>query len=162
MAGADYSPGEKLTVSSRFGFENRTRSGATNTTAPHIELSGRYNYAEASFFAAGYSYSIQEPSDTFNYTDSKVNSFFINLQQSISPMITASGSLTYEPAALQGRTGVHASIEENTTRFGLALSWLPNKNWTVSATYDVDHVDSDDPNRNQDRARLGVSARLTF
>jgi predicted porin len=161
MAGVDYSPGQKLTVSSRLGFEARSRSGESDTTVPHVELSARYNYAEQSYFATGYTYSIQEPSDTTHYTDSKVNSFFINLQQALSPMVTASGSLTYEPAELLGRGG-HPSINEDTTRFGLALSWLPDKNWTISATYDLDHVNSDDPSRGQDRTRLGVSARLVF
>jgi predicted porin len=161
MGGVDYSPGRKLTISSRLGVEDRTRSGETSTTAPHVELSGRYAYAEASFFAAGYTYSIQEPSDTTRFTDSKVNSFFVNLQQQLSPLISASGSITYEPAQLLGRPGF-ASINEDTTRFGLALSWLPNKNLTVSATYDLDHVDSEDPSRSQDRTRVGVSARLMF
>jgi hypothetical protein len=161
MAGVDYSPGEKTTLSSRVGFENRTRSGESSTTVPHAELSARYAYAEASFLAAGYTYSIQEPSDTTRFTDSKVNSFFVNLQQQLSPLITASGSLTYEPAQLLGRP-TFASINEKTTRFGLALSWLPTKNLTVSATYDLDHIDSDDPSRSQERTRVGVSARLMF
>lgn len=161
MAGADYSPGEKLTFSGRLGVEDRTRSGESSTSAPHAELSTRYVYAEGCFFAAGYTYSIQEPDDTAHYTDSKVNSFFVNLQQQLSPLITASGSVTYSPAELLGRTG-NPSINEDTTRFGVALSWLPNKNWTVSATYDLDHIASDDPNRSQDRTRIGVSARVMF
>ena len=60
-----------------------------------------------------------------------------------------------------GRTG-QPDIDEDTTRVGLGLSWLPNKNWTVSATYDWDHIDSGDASRNQERDRYGVSARLTF
>ncbi|HVU16190.1 MAG TPA: hypothetical protein VHD32_04665 [Candidatus Didemnitutus sp.] len=161
MGGIDYSPGQKLTVTSRLGVEFRSRSGETNTTAPHAEFSARYAYAEASYLAAGYSYSIREPDDTTLYTDSKVNSFFINLQQQLTPLITASGSVTYEPAVLLGRTG-QPNIDEETTRFGLALSYLPDKNWTISATFDVDHIDSDDPNRKQDRTRGGVSVRLVF
>ncbi|HEY4347149.1 MAG TPA: hypothetical protein VGM80_06125, partial [Gaiellaceae bacterium] len=161
MGGFDYSPGEKLTVTSRLGVELRNRSGETNTTAPHAEFSARYAYAEASYLAAGYSYSLREPDDTTIYTDSKVNSFFINLQQQLTPLVTASGSFTYEPATLLGRTG-QPDINEETTRFGLALSYLPDKNWTISATFDVDHIDSDDPNRKQDRTRGGVSARLQF
>jgi len=162
MAGVDYSPGQKTTFSSRFGVEDRSRSGASSSSAPHIEMSGRYAYAEGSFLSLGYTYSIEEPSDIGNYTDSKVNSFFFNLQHALSPLVTASGSVTYAPAVLQGRPGVHANINEDTTRLGLALSWLPDKNWTISATYDYDHVESDDPNRAQDRTRYGLSARMAF
>lgn len=161
MAGADYSPGARMTVSTRLGLEDRSRSGEPSTTAPHVELSGRYAYAEGSFFAAGYSYSLQETSDPTKYTDSRVNSFFVNLEQRIMPLVTASGSITYEPARLLGK-GANPSISEDTTRFGLALSWQPDKNWTISATYDLDHVNSDDPSRSQDRTRLGVAARLEF
>ena len=60
------------------------------------------------------------------------------------------------------RRGVVADIEETTTRLGLALSWRPNKNWTVVGSYDYDDVSSDDANRSQNRDRLGVSARFSF
>ena len=53
-------------------------------------------------------------------------------------------------------------VSEKTTRLGLALSWRPDKNWTVTGTYDYDDVNSDEANRGQNRNRLGVSARFTF
>ncbi len=162
MTGVDYNPGKDLLVSARVGFEDRHRDSTTSTTAPYAEFSSRYTYAEGSFLAAGYTYVIEEPSDIVNYTDSNVNRFFVNLQHRLTGTITASGSITYSPARLQGRGGVHADINEDTTRFGLGLSWQPTKNWTADATYDLDNVNSDDPGRGQNRNRLGVSARYTF
>jgi hypothetical protein len=57
---------------------------------------------------------------------------------------------------------VQVDVDETTTRFGVGLSWRPNKNWTITGTFDYDDVSSDDPNRGQNRNRLGVSARYTF
>jgi len=162
MAGFDYSPGKQLTVTGRAGFENRDRESAPDTTAPYAELTTRYAYAEGSYLAAGYNYVIEEPSDVDRFTDSNVNRFFVNVQHQLSGAVTASGSVTYESSRLQGRGGIHADIDEKITRFGLALAWRPDKNWTVMGTYDYDDVNSDDPNRGQNRDRLGVSARFTF
>lgn len=161
LVGVDHSPGENMTLSGRVGCESRVRSGAPDTTVPYAELSGRYGYSEGSFIAGGYAYTIEESSDTASYTDTKVNRFFVNLQHRITALITASGSLTYEPSQLQGRPGI-ADIDEKTTRAGVALSWLPNKNLTITGTFDVDHVDSDSADRNQDRTRFGVTARYLF
>lgn len=162
MAGMDYSPGEHLLVSGRAGFEARERNAAPNSTAPYVELSSRYTYAEGSFLAAGYTYTIEEPSDVVSYTDTNVNRLFVNLQHRLTGNLTASGSVTYEPSQLQGRPGVHEDIDEKTTRLGLSLSWQPTKNWSVSGNYDFDDVNSDDPFRGQNRSRFGASARYTF
>lgn len=162
MAGADRKIGKELTVSARAGLEKRDRDSGANTTAPYAEVSTRYAYTEGSYIAAGYSYLLEEASDTANYTDTQVNRLFVNLQHKLSALIVASGSLTWEPSQLQGRRGVHADIDETTTRFGLGLSWLPGKNWLIGATFDLDRVTSDDANRAQDRIRYGVNARLNF
>jgi len=162
LVGFDYSPGAKTTLSGRAGFERRQREGASNTTAPYAELTSRYAYADGSYLAAGYTYRFEEPSDTIRYTDVQVNRLFVNVQHRISALLTASGSIDYEPSQLQGRPGVRADVRETITRFGAGLSWLPDKNWIISATFDVDRVSSDDPNREQDRKRAGISARLTF
>jgi hypothetical protein len=164
MGGFDYNPGKQLLVSGRAGLENRERESGSDTTAPYIELSSRYTYTEGSYLAVGYSYSFEEPSDVDRFTDNQVNRLFANVQHQLSGAFTASGSLTYEPSQLQGRPGPTGSvdIEETTTRLGLALSWRPNKNWTLTGTYDYDDVSSDDANRSQNRDRLGIAARLTF
>ena len=162
MGGADYSPSQDLLMSARAGFEARRRDAGADTTTPYVELSSRYTYAEGSFLAAGYTYTIEEPSNVTDYTDTDVNRLFVNVQHRLSGAFTASGSLTYEPSTLQGRSGVHDDADEKTTRFGLGLSWLPTKNWAITGTYDHDEVNSDDNNRGQSRDRLGVSARFTF
>ncbi|MES1168878.1 MAG: outer membrane beta-barrel protein, partial [Oleiharenicola lentus] len=161
MGGFDYSPGKQLLVSGRAGFEDRSRDSQPDTTVPYVELTSRYTYGEGSFLAAGYSYTIEEPSDTNRFNDSKVSRLFLNLQHRLTGAFTASGSLTYAPSQLQGR-GAQADIDETTTRFGLGLTWQPNKNWAVSGTYDLDNIDSDDANRGQSRDRFGVSANFTF
>ncbi|MBI2516689.1 MAG: outer membrane beta-barrel protein [Opitutae bacterium] len=161
LGGVDYTAKENLTLTGRAGFESRSRDAERDTTVPYLELRSRYAYADGSFLAAGYAYTLEEPSDVVRFTDTKVNRFFVNVQHRLTGAFTASGSLTYEPSQLQGRRGF-ADIDETTTRFGLGLSWVPGKNWTVTGTYDVDNVSSDDPNRDQQRNRIGVSARVLF
>lgn len=161
LAGVDHIPSQKLTLSARAGFEDRTRDGEADTTAPYAELSTRYAYSDSSFVAAGYVYTLEEASDVLRFTDTKVNRFFVNVQHRLTPLISASGSVTWEPSQLQGRAGI-VDVDETTSRVGFALSWLPTKNWVVSATIDSDQVKSDDPTREQDRTRFGVSARFSF
>ncbi|MBL9215725.1 MAG: outer membrane beta-barrel protein [Opitutaceae bacterium] len=161
MGGVDYNPGSRTLISARLGFEQRNRDAGGDTTAPFVELTTRYTYSEGSFLAAGYTHSLEEASDTTNYLDSKVNRLFVNVQHRLSGTFTASGSLTYEPAQLQGR-GTVPDADEKTARFGVGLAWQPGKNWTVAGTYDVDDISSDVANREQNRDRIGVSARFTF
>ncbi|MDB6166762.1 MAG: hypothetical protein JWQ83_1902 [Lacunisphaera sp.] len=161
MAGVDYNPGKNTLLSARAGVEDRKRELAASVTAPYLELSARYTYAEGSFLAAGYTYNLEESSDVIRFTDSKMNRFFANVQHRLAGSLTASGSLTYESAQLQGR-GAQVDLDEKTVRFGLGLSWQPTKNWTVSGTYDLDDVNSDDASRGQHRSRYGVNARYTF
>lgn len=162
MTGFDYAAGKQLTVSGRAGFEKRRRASAPNTTAPYLELTTRYSYAEGSFLSAGYVHTIEEPSDVNRFNDTDVNRLFVNVQHQVSGAFSLSGSITYEPSKLQGRPGIAADITEKTTRLGLAATWRPDKNWTVSATFDYDDVNSGDPNRGQNRERLGVAATFTF
>jgi len=161
MGGFEYNPGKHLTVSARAGVEDRRRDSQDDVTAPYVELTSRYTYAEDSYFAAGYSYSLQEPTDIVRFNDSEVNRFFANVQHRINGPFTFSGSVTYEPAQLQGR-GAQKDIDESTFRLGVALTWQPTKNWTVSGTYDWDEIQSDDPIREQSRDRMGVGASFTF
>ena len=161
LGGVDYKAAEKLTASARLGVEWRHRDGERSQTAPSAELSLKYDYAEQSFVTGGYAYTLDESSDVANYTDTKVNRFFVNLQHAITPLIVASGSVDYEPSVLQGRRGV-SDANETTLRFGAAISYLPTKNWTLSATYDYDRVNSDVAVREMVRSRMGLSATYAF
>jgi hypothetical protein len=161
LAGADYAAGPKLSASSRLGFEFRRRSGERSETSPYAEFSGKYDYAERAFVSAGYIYTLEESSDVARFTDTQVNRFFINAQHPLTSRIVASGSLTYEPSKLQGRRG-QQDLDETTTRFGAALTYIAAKNWSVAASYDYDHIDSDDAARGQVRHRIGVSATYAF
>jgi len=161
MGGVDYAVAQKLTVSGRLGVEWRRRVAERNTTAPYAEFTGRYSYAPQSFIAGGYGYTLEETSDTARFTDSKVNRLFVNVQHSITALIVASGSLAYEPSQLQGRVG-EVNIDERTSRAGLALSYLPGKNWTVTASYDYDRVRSDLASREMRRTRTGLSGTYRF
>ncbi len=162
LAGFEHNPGKKLMISGRAGLEERNRKSASDTTVPYVELSSRYTYAEGSFLAAGYMHTIEEPSDVVRFTDTQVNRFFVNLQHQLSGPFILSGSLTYEPSRLQGRPGVQVDVDEQTTRFGVALAWRPTKNWALIGTFDYDDVNSDDPSREQERDRAGVNVRYTF
>ncbi|HRI81206.1 MAG TPA: hypothetical protein PLF88_02125 [Opitutaceae bacterium] len=161
IGGFDYNVARKLTASGRLGYEWRKRSGAPDDNAPYVEFSGKYDYAERSHLTGGYVHTLEESSNVAQFTDTRVNRFFVNVQHSLSALIVASGSLTYEPSTLQGR-GVQADVDERTTRFGLALSYLPNKHWTVSATFDNDRVSSDLAERSMSRQRYGVNAAFSF
>lgn len=161
LVGLDYAIAKKLSLSGRIGNEWRTRSSQASASTPYAELSGKYDYARGSFLALGYAYTYEETSNVFLYNDTKVNRLFVNVQHALSALITASASIDYEPSVLQGRRGV-PNIDETTSRVGLALTWTPTRHWSVSGTYDYDHVDSDDPGRDQVRSRVGLSAAYTF
>ncbi len=161
LGGVDYKAAEKLTATARLGVEWRHRDGESSQTAPSAELSLKYDYAGQSFITGGYAYSLDESSDVVNYTDARVNRFFVNLQHAITPLIVASGSVDYEPSVQQGRRGV-SNANETTVRLGAAVSYLPTKNWTLSATYDYDRVKSDVAARELARSRTGLSAIYGF
>ena len=161
MAGVDYDVARKMSLSGRLGAEWRNRRAERDTTAPYAEISAQYNYTEKSFLTGGYAYTLEETSDPETYTDTKLHRFFANVQHSVTALIVASGSLTYEPGTLQGRRG-NPNISEKGFRGGAALSYLPTKNWTLSASYDYDRVRSDDSSRNLRRQRVALSAVFTY
>ncbi|HEY1848175.1 MAG TPA: outer membrane beta-barrel protein [Opitutaceae bacterium] len=161
MAGFDYSAGPKLTASFRAGAEYRQREGLSSETSPYAELTLKYDYAKGSFVSAGYTYSFEETSDPIHFSDERVNRMFVNVQHAVSALVVASASIDYEPATLDGRPP-QPDISEDSTHAGVALSYLPTKNWTVSASYDYDLVDSDISSRGLNRSRYGVSATVVF
>ena len=162
LAGLDYDASARLTLGGRLGVEDRSRDGGDDTTAPFVELTARYTYAAGSFVSGGYIYTLEEPSDTFAYTDTRVNRFFVNVQHALGARLTASAGVTYDPAELQGRAGFAPDRDETTLRAGAALTWQPVHNLALSATIDRDDVDSDDPGRGYERTRVGVAARVAF
>jgi predicted porin len=161
LVGGDYALGRQYTAGVRVGVEDRDRESQRSTTAPYVELSAKYDYASRSFISAGYTYSLEEVSDVVTYTDEKVNQFFVNMQHALSALIVASGSFDFEPSVLQGRRGFN-NANETTTRLGFALTYLPSKNWALTASYDYDRVSSDVKSREFTRNRTGVSATYSF
>jgi hypothetical protein len=161
MGGIDYEVARKVSTSARGGLEWRHRVAERSVVAPYAEFSAKYSYSETSFVSGGYAYTLEETSDTARFNDTKTNRFFVNVQQSLTAAIVASASADYEPAVLQGRRGV-LNVDENSTRLGFALNYLPTKNWIVSASFDYDHVKSDDPGRDLDRRRVGIDVTYTF
>ena len=111
--------------------------------------------------SAGYTYSLEETDNPARFTDTKVNRLFVNLQHAVTALVVVSGSVTVEPSTLLGRSGL-PNVSETTTRLGLALTYVARRNFTVSATYDYDRINSDAPDRQQDRTRFGVNGRLYF
>ena len=161
MAGFDYSVGPQLSASVRLGGEFRHRAGLSDETTPYVEVSGKYDYAKGSFVSVGYTYSLEETSDPTRFSDERVNKVFVNLQHAFTALIVGSASLDYEPSTLHGLPGT-PDVSEDTTRAGLALTYLPNRNWSVTASYDYDFVDSGLSDRGLNRSRLGVSATVEF
>ncbi len=161
MGGADYLVARKLSVSGRLGIEWRERSAEKDTQAPFAELSAKYDYTEKSFLLFGFGYNLEETSDTSRYNDTKIGRAFVSVQHSLTPLIVASGSVTYEPGTLQGRRGF-ANVSEKTVRTGAAISYLPTKNWIVSASVDYDETWSQEASRDLLRKRVGLTATYTF
>ena len=161
MGGVDYAVARKLSLSTRLGAEWRARAAERDTTAPFAELSAKYDYTEKSFLLLGFGYNLEETSDTTRYNDTKITRAFVNVQHSVTALIVASASLAYEPATLQGRRGI-ANVSEDTIRSGAALSYLPTKNWIVTASVDCDKTWSDQASRDLLRKRAGLSATYTF
>lgn len=161
IGGIDYAVAKKFSLSTRLGNEWRNRSAEESTSGLYAEASMKYDYAERSFIAGGYVYTLEETSNVAQYTDTRVNRLFVNVQHAIAPLLVASGSITYEPSVLQGRRGF-ADVDETTTRFGVAITWLPTVHWSFSANFDHDNVNSDDTSREQERNRVGISAAYGF
>ncbi len=162
LVGVDYAAGPKLTASARVGAEFRSRAGESGQDSPYVELSGKYDYGEQSFVSAGYVYTLEETSNVSLYTDTQVHRLFANLQHALTPSLIGSGSLNVEPSTLQGRRGISPDRDETTVRVGLALTYVARRNWSVSATADVDDISSDDVSRGMSRTRYGASARYHF
>jgi hypothetical protein len=161
MAGFDYAAAPQMTASLRLGAEYRRRAGLSDETSPYAEFSAKYDYAKGSFVSVGYVYALEETSDPVHFSDEKTNRIFVNIQHAFTALIVGSASMDYEPARLVGRPG-QADIEEDTTHAGAALSYLPTKNWTVSASYDYDFVDSQLSFRGMNRSRFGLSATVVY
>jgi hypothetical protein len=167
MAGFDYSVGPQLTSSIRLGGEYRQREGLGSETTPYVELSAKYDYAKGSFVSIGYTYSLEETSNPALFSDEKLSRIFANVQHSFSPLIIGSASVDYEPAALNGRPAYNgnpaqADINEDSTHAGVAATYLPAKNWSVTASYGYDFVDSGISDRGMNRSRVGLSAKVQF
>lgn len=161
MAGFDYAAGPSLTSSLRVGAEYRHRAGLSDETTPYVELSGKYDYAKGSFISVGYTYSLEETSDPLLFTDEKVNRLFANVQHAFTPLIVGSASIDYEPSSLNGRPG-QVNVTEDSTHAGVALTYLPSKNWSVTASYDYDFVYSGLSDRGLNRSRVGLGAKVQF
>ena len=162
LIGADHVVNARLALTSRLGVEHRSRSGGDTATLPYAELGLKYDYHQGSYVSVGYGYSVEETSNIDLYSDMSVNRFFVNLQQVVLPRIVATGSLTWEPSRLHGRPAIHADINETNTQLGLALIYRPGKVWSISATFDHDRINSDDPSRQLKRARTGLNVKYVF
>jgi hypothetical protein len=162
LVGMDYAMNAKFSLSGRLGVEHRRREGEGSDTLPYAELGVKFDHGQNSYVSFGYGYSVEETSNIELYSDTSVNRFFVNVQQALLPQLAATASLTWEPSRLHGRKGVRPDQDETNTQTGLALIYQPSKRWSVSVTWDYDHVSSDDASRQLVRNRTGLSARYVF
>jgi hypothetical protein len=68
----------------------------------------------------------------------------------------------YEPSTLVARPGQGGNIEEDSTHAGVALTYLPTKDWSIITSYDYDNVNSGLSYREMERTRFGLSATYVF
>jgi hypothetical protein len=162
LAGGEYAMNDRVGLSVRVGLEYRQRRGEGDSALPYVELGAKRDYAKGSFVALGYGHSYEETSGVDLFTDTEVNRFFLNWQHVLSPKLVASSSLNWEPSVLRGRRGVSPDRDETNTRVGLALLYRPRENWSFAATIDLDHIRSEQPGRNLERQRYGLSAKYAF
>jgi hypothetical protein len=162
MAGFDYAAGPKLSASFRLGAEYRTLAGLPSQTAPYAEFSLKYDYAKGSYVSVGYTYDLEETSAPNQFIDERVNRMFINVQHQFTPLIVGSASLDYEPSTLVSRPGQGPNYSEDSTHAGVALTYLPTKDWSIVTSYDYDNVNSGLSYRDLDRTRFGLSATYVF
>ncbi|MBI5767494.1 MAG: hypothetical protein HZA93_06840 [Verrucomicrobia bacterium] len=161
MGGVDYALAKKMTASARAGAEWRHRSSERSAAVPYVEVTSKYTYAPESFITAGYMLTIEETSDTARFTDTRVNRFILNLQHHFTPLIAVSAGATFEPSVIKGRRG-QASIDEDTGRYGVALTYLPTKNWVLTGSIDFDKVNSGEASRGVERTRYALTGSYTF
>jgi hypothetical protein len=92
---------------------------------------------------------------------------FVNIQHAVTALIVGSASIDYEPAVLIGRPLASPSQARRhqrgfDPRRASRSPTCPTKNWTVTASYDYDNVDSGISVRGMNRSRLGLSATVVF
>lgn len=162
LGGSDYALNERVAVSLRLGIEHRQRKSNRNEVAPYVELGAKRDYGKGSFVSIGYSYSLEETSGIELYTDMVVSRFFVNWQHILTPKLTGTASLVWEPSTLRGRREISPDRNETNTRLGTALVYRPGGNWSVAGTLDVDRIHSQQVGRSLARERLGVSVKYAF
>jgi len=162
LFGAEDAVNDRTAFTAKAGGEYRERSGDTNILAPYVELGVKRDYGRGSFVSAGYSYSLEETSTIDLFDDMAVNRFFVNCEQAITPKLTGSASVDWEPSILEGRRNVSPNRNEVNTRIGLALIYRLEQELSFSATIDIDQINSDQPGRSLSRQRYGVSAKYAF
>ncbi len=162
IVGAEDAFDERTALTAKAGGEYRQRSGDSDIIAPYVELGVKHDYARGSFIAAGYSYSLEETSTIELFNDMAVNRFFVNCEQALTPKLTGSASVDWEPSVLEGRRGVSPNKNEVNTRLGFAVIYRVHDQLSYSATIDIDQINSDQAGRSLSRQRFGLSAKYAF
>lgn len=162
LAGADYVVGRGLAFSGRLGGEALQRKDGGDDLLPYVELGVKQDWRDRGFISGGYTVSVQESSNIHAYTDMYVHRFFVNAQRLLAKNITLAGAFDWQPGRLNGREHVAADINEDAIKAGVSLTFSTSRHWSFSFTCDYDKVNSEDPNRELERTRLGISGRWVF
>lgn len=162
LVGGEDAIDDRTAFTVKAGGEYRERSGDTNIFAPYAELGVKRDYGRGSFVSVGYSYSLEETSTIDLFDDMAVNRFFVNCEQVITPKLTGTASVDWEPSILDGRRHVSPNRNEVNTRVGFAMIYRLEEQLSFSATIDIDQINSDQPGRSLARQRYGISAKYAF
>ena len=153
MAGFDYKPGPKLTASLRVGGEYTRRDGLSDETTPYVEFAAKYDYAQGVVHQRGLHVRPRgdiQPGAVLRREDEP------DVREPPARLHRLRRRLGVR--AVRARRRSSAGPGRRTSRRtrptpGLALTYLPNKNWTVTASYDYDFVDSGISSRGMNRSR---------
>ncbi|WP_309383466.1 hypothetical protein [Cerasicoccus frondis] len=161
LGGVDYQLAERLVLEARLGAEFRIRESNPNRTSPYGELTAVYQLTERSYVAGAVTYGIFETTDTNSFLDQENLDLQLNFEYFVLPRVALSGSVLYQYAQLNGRTGI-ADANEYTYRTGVGVTYMITDNWSTWINYDYDNVDSQVVGRSQVRNRVGGYVRYTF
>ncbi len=167
FVGAQYDPSSVLKVSARLGVQSTYfKSSKKNVLSPYVDLSGNYTYLKGSDVEFGVRHSrnatdVVDRDATGQVTqDQETTTLFASVNHRITARITANLIAQMQYSTYQG--GGADSEVDNYYTTGVNLEYRFTDNWVAEIGYNLDRLDSDQPDRSFTRNRIYLGARVTY